>query len=88
MAYLEQEQQIAFASNRQAEWLEDIAESLRIISGRTTLKENRLREEINNLYYQRNSLYDEEEIKKIDKQIYKLEDEISQDRLKREGGEE
>lgn len=49
MAYLEQERAIATATGLQASVLQDIAESLKILSGRSTLKENRLREEIDKL---------------------------------------
>lgn len=68
------------------ECLQDIAESLRIISGRSTLKENRLREEIKILNGKLGYTYDVDECNKILKEIDKLENEIYQDRLKREKG--
>ena len=70
--------------------MEDIAESLRIISGRSTLKESRLRAEIADLNMQRSWTYTEEGMDELNNKICKIEDEIYQDRLKREnkGGEE
>lgn len=67
------------------ESLQDIAESLRIISGRSTLKENRLRDEIRTLRDKLNYTYNEE-YDQILEEIQKLEDEIYQDRLRRERG--
>lgn len=83
MAYLDQEKQIASATQSQASYLKDIAESLRILSGRTSLKENRLRERINSLQFDL-EYASEKEYPKISEEINKLEDEIYQDRLKRE----
>lgn len=65
--------------------LQDIAESLRIISGRSTLKENRLRDKIRTLTDKLNYTYNDE-YDQILEEIQKLEDEIYQDRLKRENG--
>ena len=84
MGYLECEQAMASASHAQADSLKDIAESLRIISGRTSLKENRLRETIEKLYHELNYTFDENEREAINKRISDLENEIHEDRLKRE----
>lgn len=81
MAYLEQERAIATATGLQASVLQDIAESLKILSGRSTLKENRLREEIDKLERKKQYI---DEWGPIDKKIDALMDEIYQDRLKRE----
>lgn len=81
MAYLEQERAIATATGLQASVLQDIADSLKILSGRSTLKENRLREEIDKLEREKQYI---DEWGPIDKKIDALMDEIYQDRLKRE----
>lgn len=67
----------------QQEALKDIAKSLRVLSGRQTLKELRLEKEIEELH--RGLTYANIKVdEKIEKKIRKLEEEIYNDRLKRE----
>lgn len=91
MSYLDEERQAVQAIPLQADWLEDIAKSLRIISGRTSLKEDRLNDEIEKLYTKLGYTYELEEIDNLQNKIDKLEAEIAVDRINREklsGGEE
>lgn len=91
MSYLDEERRAVQAIPLQADWLEDIAKSLRIISGRTSLKEDRLNDEIEKLYTKIGCTYELEEIDNLQNKINKLEAEIVADRLNRErlfGGEE
>lgn len=76
---------IATATSRQAGWLEDIALSLKIISGRTSLREERLQRELDSLYRSLDWTEDKVKIKEIRKKIDEIEKEIEQDRIKREG---
>jgi len=91
MSYLDEERQAVQAIPLQANWLEDIAKSLRIISGRTSLKEDRLNDEIEKLYTKIGYTHELVEIDKLQNKIDKLKAEIVADRLNREklsGGEE
>lgn len=84
MSYLDEERQAVQAIPLQADWLEDIAKSLRIISGRTSLKEDRLNDEIEKLYTKMGYIYELVERDNLQNKIDKLEAEIVADRLNRE----
>lgn len=84
MSYLDEERQAVRAITLQTDWLEDIAKSLRIISGRTSLKEDRLNDEIEKLYTKIGYTHESVEIDNLQNKIDKLKAEIVADRLNRE----
>lgn len=84
MSYQFPEDIVASATSRQAGHLEDIALSLKIISGRTSLLEERLRRELDSLYSSLDWAKDKVKIKEIRKKIGEIEKKIEQDRIKRE----
>ena len=84
MSYQFPEDIVASATSRQAGHLEDIALSLKIISGRTSLLEERLQRELDQLYRSLDWAEDKVKMKEIRKKIDEIEKEIEQDRLKRE----